>query len=158
MPQYEVEKERKRLPVNVSAAVFIEDNNGKLLLLQQAAEWKGQKWGPPAGGMEAFENPIETALRETQEEIGVEIELTNLIGIYTAKRGPNETGIGFVFRGRLKDNNLKLKRGEIKQARYFSPEETQQLIETDQLYKPEYNIAGIKDWLAGKNFSREIIR
>lgn len=153
-----IEGERKRLPVSVSAAVFIEDEEGRLLLLQQAAEQKGQKWGPPAGGMEALENPIETALRETKEEIGVMVELADLVGIYTVKKGPDKTGMGFVFRGKLRENNLILKEGEIKQARYFSPEEITQLIKSGLLYKPEYNIKGIEDWLAKKHYPLEAIK
>lgn len=149
---------RKRLPVSVSAAVFIKDEEGKLLLVQQEAGWKKQKWGPPAGGMHAFETPIETALREAQEEIGVEVELVDLIGVYTAKRGEKRTGIGFNFRGRIKKGEMKLKDGEIKNAQFFSPREIRKLISEGQLYKPEYNLQGIEDWLAGKSFSLEIIK
>lgn len=149
---------RERLPVSVSAAVFIEDKKGRLLLLQQAAKWKGQKWGPPAGGMHPFENPIETALRETEEEIGVKVKLTGLVGIYTVKWGPKKTSVGFVFRGELKKGKIKLKTGEIKNAQYFTPNQAHQLIADDLIYKPEYNIQGIKDWLSGINFPFKIIR
>lgn len=150
--------ERKRLPVSVSAAIFIEDEHGRLLLLQQEAKWKDQKWGPPAGGMEAFESPAETAFREAKEEIGVEVKLVDLVGIYTAKRGSNKTGLAFVFRGKLKSNELNLREGEIKNARFFSPEEIEDLIKNGQLYKPEYNIDCIKDWLEGVRFPLEVIR
>ena len=62
---------RERLPVSVSSAIFIEDRQGRLLLLQQAADKKGHRWGPPAGGIKAHENPIAGALREAKEEICV---------------------------------------------------------------------------------------
>ncbi|MBI2008446.1 NUDIX hydrolase, partial [Candidatus Amesbacteria bacterium] len=114
---------RERLPVSVSAAVFIENHEGRLLLLQQAAERKGYKWGPPAGGMEAHEDPIETAHRETREEIGVEVEILNLLGIYTVDRGETATGIAFVFRGRIVSGEIRLRPGEIDTYRYFTKDE-----------------------------------
>lgn len=70
-------------------------------MLQQATEAKGHRWGPPGGGMLAHENPITCALREGREEIGAEIELIDLIGIYTTDRGDTTSGIGFVFRGKI---------------------------------------------------------
>ncbi|MCR4326578.1 MAG: NUDIX hydrolase, partial [Candidatus Roizmanbacteria bacterium] len=85
---------RERLPTSVSSAIFIEDEHNRLLFLQQASESKGHRWGPPAGGIEAHEDPIKAALREVREEIGVEVNLIDLIGIYTADRGDNATGIG----------------------------------------------------------------
>lgn len=36
-------EKRERLPVSVSSAVFIEDEQGRLLLLQQTAERKGHR-------------------------------------------------------------------------------------------------------------------
>lgn len=146
------------MPVHVSAAVFIEDSEGRLLLVKQAAEQKRQKWGPPAGGMHAFENPIETAIRETGEEIGLEVELIDLIGIYTVKRGPDNSGIGFVFRGRTGPGKVNRREGEIKNIKYFFYKEIQKLIKIDSLYKPEYNLLAIADWRAGKSFPLEVVR
>jgi 8-oxo-dGTP pyrophosphatase MutT (NUDIX family) len=149
---------RERLPVSVSSAIFIEDGQGRLLLLQQAAERKGHRWGPPAGGMEAHEDPIIGALREAREEIGVEVELIDLVGIYTIDRGDNHSGIGFVFRGKISSGEIKLREGEISNARYFTQEEIRQLIADDMLYKPEYNLTGIQDWLNGQSFPLEAVR
>jgi len=149
---------QERLPVSVSSAVFIEDEQGRLLLLQQASERKGFRWGPPAGGLEAHEDPIMGALRETREEIGVEAELIDLIGIYSVDRGDKATGIGFVFRGKIKEGEIALREGEIKDARFFAPDEIKQLISGDMLYKPEYNLSGVEDWLNGQSFPVEAVR
>lgn len=149
---------QERLPVSVSSAVFIEDGQGKLLLLQQAAERKGHRWGPPAGGMEAHENPMMAAHRETEEEIGVDVKLKDLVGIYVVDRGDHATGIGFVFRGQIASGEIAPRKKEIMNSRFFSPEEIEELIETDMLYKPEYNLPGIRDWIEGKSFALEVIR
>jgi len=151
-------KKRKRLPVSISAAVFIQDNQGRLLLLQQAAESKGYRWGPPAGGMEGHEDPITAALREVKEEIGIEAELIDLIGIYTIDRGDNATGIGFVFRGKIVSGQITPKQNEIKSFRFFTLEGIEDLIKENMLYKPEYNLSSIKDWLEGKSYFLEMIK
>jgi len=150
--------ERKRLPVSVSATVFVENEQGHLLLVQQAAPWKEFKWGPSAGGMHCNETPAKTALREFRKELGVGVILVDLLGVYTAKRGPKTTGLGFIFRGRLKSTQFNPKKGEIRDARFFNPEEIQSLIDTGQIYKPEYNLPGIRDWLGGFSFPLEVIR
>mgnify|MGYP000562454923 CR=1 FL=1 len=149
---------RERLPVSVSSAIFIEDGQGRLLLLQQAAESKGHKWGPPAGGMEAHEDPLIAARREAKEEIDVEIELINLLGIYTVDRGDSRTGIGFVFRGRIASGDITPKDGEIQDFRFFTPAEIQALIGEDAIYKPEYNLPGIQDWLDKKEYPIDVIQ
>lgn len=149
---------RERLPVSVSSAIFIEDEQGRLLLLQQAAERKGHRWGPPAGGMEAHENPVMGALREAKEEIGVDVDLIDLIGIYTIDRGEASSGIGFVFRGKIAQGEIILREGEISDARFFTQNEIKDLIATDMLYKPEYNLTGIEDWLSGQSYPLEAVR
>jgi 8-oxo-dGTP pyrophosphatase MutT (NUDIX family) len=153
-----VEKERKKLPVSVSAAVLLTNDKGELLLLQQAAISKGFKWGPPAGRIHPFEDPLMCVKRETKEEIGASIELQRLVGVYTVKRGEDASGIGFVFAGTIIDGEISPAKGEIMNYRFFSRRELEELIKSDKLYKPEYNILGIKDWLSGKTYSLEGIK
>ncbi len=154
----EREKKRERLPVSVSAAVYIEDREGRLLLLKQVAERKGGKWGPPAGGMSPHEDPMATAQRETKEEIGIDVNLINLIGIYTVDRGDSATGIGFVFRGEILSGEISVKDGERADYKYFTPKEVEELIEEDMVYKPEYNLPSFEDWLNGNSYPLEAIK
>ncbi|MFV1917055.1 MAG: NUDIX hydrolase [Patescibacteria group bacterium] len=151
-------EKRERLPVSVSAAVFIEDDQGRLLLLQQASKSKEHKWGPPAGGMKAHEDPMMAAVRETREEIGVEVELVDLVGIYTVARGDNASGQAYVFRGRVVGGEMAPREGEIANFRFFSTVEIQELIKEGMLYKPEYNIRNVNDWLNGSSYSIEVVK
>jgi len=153
-----VELSRERLPVSVSAAVFIEDDQGRLLLLQQSSEQKGKRWGPPAGGMFPHEDPFENARRETREEIGVEIEFIDVLGIYTIDRGDTKTGIGFVFRAKIVSDEIKPAEGEIDNYKFFTSNEIKELIEQDLLYKPEYNRQCVEDWVNGLSFPSEVVR
>ena len=151
--------ERKdQLDVSVSAAVYIMDEEGRLLLLKQAAPEKGGKWGPPGGGIKAHEDPIDVAKRETREEIGVEVELIDLIHIKTADRGDAASGLGFIFRGKILSGEVWFKDREIAECKYFTPDETRTLLESNMLYKPEYNLDGIEDWLKGESYPLGVIK
>lgn len=152
------ESHRERLPVSVSCAVFIEDDKGRLLLLQQASEIKGNKWGPPAGGLEAHEDPTEGAIRECLEETGLLINIVDMIGIYTIDRGNSNTGIGFVYRAKVKSGTIKTREGEIMDFGYFTWNEIQAMVNENKIYKPEYNAPCFRDWLAGKSFPADVVK
>ena len=68
--------------VSANAAVF--DEAGRPLLQLRANDGF---WGLPGGFTEPNESPRETAVRETKEETGLTVELTDLVGIYTRKPG-----------------------------------------------------------------------
>lgn len=108
------EQHRERLPVSVSSAVFLTNEEGHLLLLQQDSERKGYKWGPPAGGLHPNEDPMMCAIRETREEISVDVELERFIGTYTVGRGPTESGVAFVFTGTIVGGEITPRKGEKK--------------------------------------------
>ena len=99
-----------------------------------------------------------TALRETSEEIGIKLELVDLVGIYTIDRGCKATGIAFVFRGKVVSGQIKPRLGEIMNFKFFSFKEIDDIISDDLLYKPEYNLNCIKDWQEGKSYPLGIIK
>ena len=150
---------QERSPVSVSAAVYISDKSGKLLLLQQSKGLHEGTWGPPAGGMNPHENPADTAKRETKEEIGVNVDLLDLIGIYIVDRGEISSGVGFAFRGKLSSQNILLEnKGEISAYNYFSIKEVKGLINNNQIYKPEYTLPVMKDWIKGIAYPLKLLR
>lgn len=56
--------------------------NGKVLLIRRAIEPFRRHWDIPGGFCEVDEHPTQTAIREVQEETGLDIELTGLLGIW----------------------------------------------------------------------------
>ncbi|WP_327652735.1 NUDIX domain-containing protein [Micromonospora aurantiaca] len=64
----------------VAVTVFVQDEQGRVLLIQRT---DNDLWALPGGGQEFGEYIAETAVRETREEAGVEIEVTSVVGIYT---------------------------------------------------------------------------
>ncbi len=63
-----------------ACTVFIRDDSGAVLLIQRT---DNQLWALPGGAMEFGENLEMTAVREVEEETGLQIRVTGLVGIYT---------------------------------------------------------------------------
>lgn len=64
----------------VAVTVFVQDELGRVLLIQRT---DNGLWALPGGGQDFGEYIAETAVRETREEAGVEVEVTGVVGIYT---------------------------------------------------------------------------
>jgi ADP-ribose pyrophosphatase YjhB (NUDIX family) len=56
---------------------------GEVFLLRRGIEPGYGSWAPPGGFLEIDETAIEGAIRETLEEIGLIVEPTSIIGLYT---------------------------------------------------------------------------
>ncbi|MEW2380259.1 NUDIX domain-containing protein [Micromonospora sp. NPDC047812] len=64
----------------VAVTVFVQDEQGRVLLIQRT---DNGLWALPGGAQDFGEYIAETAVRETREETGVEVEVTGVVGIYT---------------------------------------------------------------------------
>ncbi|MER6590800.1 NUDIX domain-containing protein [Micromonospora purpureochromogenes] len=64
----------------VAVTVFVQDEQGRVLLIQRS---DNGLWALPGGAQDFGEYIAETAVRETREEAGVDIEVTGVVGIYT---------------------------------------------------------------------------
>ena len=73
------------LPHRQCAAAIIQNTAGNVLLVQQ--NYGSHAWGAPGGVVEAGETPMAAAIRETSEEVGLNVALSHLIGIYLLRGG-----------------------------------------------------------------------
>jgi len=62
-----------------SAAALVRDGDGRLLLVRHA---ELGVWGLPGGAIEPDEQPEEAAVRETEEESGLQVEIVRLLGVF----------------------------------------------------------------------------
>lgn len=62
-------------------------HNGKVMLVRRGAEPYKGFWDIPGGFLAPNEHPKEAAIREVREETGLEIRLTNLVGIFVDTYG-----------------------------------------------------------------------
>ena len=66
-----------------SANVVVVNDDGEILLIRRS---DNDNWALPGGGMDLGESLPHTAVRETAEETGIDVEITGLVGIYTDPR------------------------------------------------------------------------
>ena len=66
-----------------SVTVVIVNDDGALLLIHKT---DNNLWALPGGGHDAGESISETVVREVREETGIEVELIDLVGLYTDPR------------------------------------------------------------------------
>jgi len=64
----------------VACTVFVTDDEDRVLLIRRT---DNELWALPGGAQDIGEYIAETAVRETREESGVDIEVTGLVGIYS---------------------------------------------------------------------------
>ncbi len=68
-------------PRLVSTALPITDA-GEVVLLRRGFEPGRGLWAQPGGFLEVDETPSEGAMRETLEEIGLEVAISDIVGLY----------------------------------------------------------------------------
>lgn len=79
------------------AGSILTDSRGRALLLWQPR----LKFGLPGGVVEAAETPVQAAVREAKEEVGVDISPEYLIGMYYLYGGGKPERISFVFKSSI---------------------------------------------------------
>ncbi|GII83793.1 NUDIX hydrolase [Sphaerisporangium siamense] len=63
-----------------SVNAFVFDDEGRLLLARHSEQ--GDVWSAPGGIVEPDEPPAEAVVRETREEVGLDVRIRGLIGAY----------------------------------------------------------------------------
>ncbi|MEH0821848.1 MULTISPECIES: NUDIX hydrolase [unclassified Micromonospora] len=67
----------------VAVTVFVLDAQDRVLLIRRT---DNGLWAIPGGAQDFGEYIAETAVRETKEESGIDVEVTGIVGIYTDPR------------------------------------------------------------------------
>jgi 8-oxo-dGTP diphosphatase len=65
------------------ACAIAANQNDEIILLRRGFEPNRGKWSMPGGFVDLGESVEDAAIRETKEEIGVEVELQGLVGVYS---------------------------------------------------------------------------
>ena len=73
------------------AGVIVVDGLSVLLIRRGIEPYRGW-WDIPGGFLEADELPGQAAIREVQEETGLRVTLTDLVGFYLGQYGPDDVG------------------------------------------------------------------
>jgi ADP-ribose pyrophosphatase YjhB (NUDIX family) len=100
-----------------AASVILDDRDRVLLVKHDYGELN---WELPGGGGEPRESAEETARREAREEVGIELEVDRLTGVYWE---PERDAHHFVFRAHPKGDPRVNDRREIAEVGWFDPGE-----------------------------------
>ncbi|EXA66318.1 NUDIX domain protein [Acinetobacter baumannii 348935] len=141
---------------HVTVATVVE-KNGKFLFVEEHTEGVTHTvFNQPAGHVEAGEAIVEAAIRETMEETGYQVNVTDLIGIYTytPPMFPDRTYFRFCLRAEAvsHDENAELDTG-IVGAVWMTLDE---LVETARARSPLV-IKAVQDAQAGKHYPLSLI-
>jgi len=116
-------------------AIILDDQNRVLLCHRQDYNL----WNLPGGGTHFNEAPWETVVREVKEEVGLDVEVERLAGVYSKR---NQDDLVFSFVCRVVGGELTLT-DEADQIEYFSIGEIPKNTSPKQVER-------IKDVLADK--------
>jgi len=117
-------------------AIILDDKNRVLLCHRRDYDL----WNLPGGGMHMNEAPWECVVREVKEEIGLDVEVERLTGVYSKR---NQNDLVFSFICRVIGGKLTLT-DEADQIDYFSVGEIPKNTAPKQVER-------IKDFLADKS-------
>jgi 8-oxo-dGTP pyrophosphatase MutT (NUDIX family) len=102
----------------LSAHAVITDNEGKILQLKSTYE--GQRWGIPGGALDPGETIHEALIRECQEELGVDINILYMSGVYYHKAYNAQACL---FRCEIPEDSKIILSSEHSEYRYFLVDE-----------------------------------
>jgi ADP-ribose pyrophosphatase YjhB (NUDIX family) len=113
-----------------AVSAFVQDNEGRILMIRRT---DNDKYAIPGGQQEVGETLTESAVREVQEETGVLISITDLIGLYSNPHHVIEYSDGEVrqefsicFRATPTGGTLKTS-NESKEVHWVNPSQLEQL-------------------------------
>ena len=144
-----------RFTPHITVATVIE-KDGRFLFVKEHAEER-VVLNQPAAHLEMDESLIQAAIRETLEETGWDIEITQLIGIYLYTAPSNNVTyqrVCFAGRALAQRENYQLDEGIIAPT-WLSRDE---LIEQQSLWRSPMVLRCIDDYLAGERFSLELLK
>ena len=127
------------LPFKISVLVFVRNTGGKLLLIRRNKSPNMGMWSPIGGKLEMSEgeSPYECAIRETREEIGMELaesdlRMFSMISEKSYEGGPHWQMFLFAVKKRISELRQNISEGSFG---LFDPAEIDSLSipETDRV-------------------------
>ncbi|MHC1740652.1 MAG: NUDIX domain-containing protein [Anaerolineaceae bacterium] len=84
----------------VAAGVLILEEN-KVLLVRRIMDPFAGLWSIPAGFVNAFEDPVQAAIRECLEETGLTAQIDNLLDMLTGREHPRGSDILLIYQAHI---------------------------------------------------------
>ena len=111
----------------VGGLVFHPDGE-RLLLVKASRGFTKGMWNIPGGFVTYAESPEESMHREMEEETGLSIRLSRLLGVFTQKFGSPYYMRGHMYLAHATSTELRLQEDEIAEAAWFTLDEFRRLV------------------------------
>lgn len=131
--------------IRVGCSVLIKSNNKLLLGIRNKEPNKGLII-TPGGGVELFENMIDTVKREIIEETGLEITNIRQLKTYEIINKPDEHRI-IIYWSADYDKNSIHSASDLTNAKFYSKEEIQELDKLGKLSSITKQVLSDNNWL-----------
>ena len=95
-------------------------DRGRVLLIKRGNEPALGKWTFPGGFVDFAERAIDAAVRETIEEVGLQVSIDRLLGVYTDPSNHNAQLIAYLARPEIGEPSCS---SEALEVRYCEPDE-----------------------------------
>lgn len=133
---------RWRLIRNAPTAAAVIVGAAGILLARRAREPFRGTWEVPGGFVELGEHPVDAARREVREELGLELTVTGLVGIYLAP-SPRGQWLQTVVVEGTSDGDPVADPDEVTDWRWFAPADIPVVMAADHRRR-------VEDWMAGR--------
>lgn len=123
----------------VGAGVLVE-REGRVVLVRRGIEPRRGFWSLPSGYVEADELAEAAAVREMLEETGLQIEIDEMLGVYSFGREP-QTGVLILYSAHVIGGDLRAG-DDAREVKTFAPEE----LPPDDQIAFRTHLQALRDW------------
>ena len=124
----------------VVTIVVVEDERGDVIAGRRSIEPGYGLWCLPGGYVNDDEHPADSAVRECQEEIGADVEITGLLGVYHIRKRGAPSMVGIAYRARLCPGEVAVAGSEMLEVGAFPRERVPELVFTSHR-------EALRDWM-----------
>jgi ADP-ribose pyrophosphatase YjhB (NUDIX family) len=112
----------------VVTIVVVEDERGHIIAGRRSIEPGYGLWCLPGGYVNDDEHPADAAIRECREEIGADVEIIGLLGVYHIRKSGAPSMVGIGYRARLRDGQSAAAGTEMLEVGAFPRERVPELV------------------------------
>ena len=133
----------------VVTIVVVENERGNVIVGRRGIEPGYGQWCLPGGYVNDDEHPADSAARECREEIGVEVDITGLLGVYHIRKEEAPSMVGIAYRARLRPGDMPIAGSEMLEVAAFPRDGLPDLVFTSHR-------EAVNDWLRDGEQSRTV--